>query len=335
MNKIEHGQEIKPFQELGPNRIFQMVEDALEVPFTNLFRPLNSYINRVYELEQEDGEGIIVKFYRPGRWSKKAILDEHHFLLELAAVEVPVIPPMKLGDNTTLGSADNIHFALYPKCGGRSCDEFNDDQWLELGRLLGRTHLVGAQHPASERVKMAPDQSTRDHIEFILASDCLQDDQRNPFKDITNKLLDEICPFFEEVDSIRIHGDCHFSNIIYRPGESFFLIDFDDLVMGPPVQDFWMLLPGYGEESFVEIDTFLEGYETFYDFDRRSLRLIEPLRAMRYIHYMAWCTHQVIEDGETLAVPDFGSRFYWQTEIRELADQLERIKKTPSSFGNM
>ncbi len=335
MNIIEEQQGIKPFQELGPNRILQVVEEALDVSCTNLFRPLNSYINRVYELEREDGEGLIVKFYRPGRWSKEAILDEHRFLQELAAVEIPVIPPLKQRNDETLGIADDIHFALYPKCGGRSCDEFSDDQWLELGRLLGRTHLVGAQHPAPGRVKMGPDQSTRDHIEFILTSGCLQDDQRGPFKDITSELLDEICPFFEGVDSIRIHGDCHFSNIIYRPGESFFLIDFDDLVMGPPVQDFWMLLPGYREESFVEIDIFLEGYETFYGFDRRSLRLIEPLRAMRYIHYMAWCTHQVLEDGETLAVPDFGSRFYWQTEIGELADQLERIKKTPSSFGNM
>ncbi len=334
MNEVEQNQERTSFHTLHPESIIQLVEKSLEVPCTNILRPLNSYINRVYELEGEDGKGLIIKFYRPGRWSKKAILDEHRFLLDLADAEIPVIPPLKLANGTTLGVYDNIPFALYPKCGGRSVDEFTDEQWLELGRLLGRTHLVGAMHSAPARMHMAPDESTRDQVEYILASDFLPVDQREPFRMVTKDIIGEIRPLFKEVGCIRIHGDCHFSNIIHRPGESFFLIDFDDMVMGPPVQDFWMLLPGYREESFTEIDIFLEGYETFYEFDRRTLRLIEPLRAMRYIHYMAWCGHQVQEDGRTLAVSDFGTHSYWQNELKELVDQLERIRKAPAYLGN-
>lgn len=322
-----------PFEELNPDRIISLAEEALGHPFTNLLRPLNSYINRVYELQSGGGEGVIIKFYRPGRWSQEAILDEHRFLLELHEAEIPVIPPLKNLDGNTLGSTDSLTYALFPKCGGRSNDEFTDDQWLELGRLLGRTHLVGQTRVASERITMLPELSTRDHIDFLLESNLMERDQLLEFRSLGNRLIETIAPYFRKVPVMRIHGDCHFSNIIHRPGESFYLIDFDDMVMGPPVQDFWMLLPGYSEESFVEIDIFLDGYETFMPFDRRTLRLIEPLRAMRYLHYMAWCAHQVLEDGETLVVPDFGSRTYWLTEMKEIEDQLVRIKEVSPEFG--
>jgi Ser/Thr protein kinase RdoA (MazF antagonist) len=139
---------------------------------------------------------------------------------------------------------------------------------------------------------------------------------------------------FDGVEMIRIHGDCHFSNLIYRPDESFYIIDFDDMATGPPVQDFWMLLPHYMEKSLVEIDLFLEGYETFRAFDRRTLHLIEPLRAMRYIHYTAWCAHQFLEDGSSRAVHDFASKNYWLREIRDLTDQLERIR-TKTDYCDM
>lgn len=96
-----------------------------------------------------------------------------------------------------------------------------------------------------------------------------------------------------------------------------------------------MLLPGEVDESFVQLDLFLEGYETFRPFDRRALRLIEPLRAMRFIHYMAWCAHQVAGDGLTRAVDEFGSPEYWRREIADLIDQRERIAEHRLPSGNM
>ena len=182
---------------------------------------------------------------------------------------------------------------------------------------------------------MTPDKSTRQHVDYNLHGNFIPPDLENQFERITESLIDEIKPLFENTEKIRIHGDCHFANLIYRPGESFYIIDFDDMAVGPPVQDLWMLLPGYLEDSLVEVDNFLEGYETFRTFDKRTLRLIEPLRAMRYIHYTAWCAHQVAEDGQTGVAPDFGTHEYWQREIGDLADQLERIKAAPDHFGNM
>ena len=315
------------FQSLTPDRIITLVEKAMDRRCTNLCRPLISYINRVYELEAEDGSGLVVKFYRPGRWSQGGLQDEHDFLLELAAQEIPVIAPLMLQDGLSLGSYENIYFAVYPKTGGRSSDEYNDDQWLELGHLLGRTHSVGATHLPKDRLIMAPDKSTRQQVDYILAGNFMPDDMLTQFKDLTDTLIKEISPHFSNTEMIRIHGDCHFSNLIYRPDESFYIIDFDDMVLGPPVQDFWMLLPGYREDSLAEIEIFLEGYEMFRKFDMNSLRLIEPLRAMRYIHYTAWCAYQFAEDGETRAHEDFGSRQYWQAEMTDLQDQLELLVK--------
>jgi Ser/Thr protein kinase RdoA (MazF antagonist) len=313
------------FHSLTPDRIITLVEKALGRRCSNLCRPLISYINRVYELEADDGGGLIAKFYRPGRWSQEGLQDEHDFLFELSGQEIPVIAPLILRDGSSIGSYKKINFAVFPKTGGRSFDEYNDDQWLELGRLLGRTHNVGAMHLPKDRLTMAPDRSTRQQVDYLLQGSFMPADMLGRFKDLTDSLINEISPLFDKAGMIRIHGDCHFSNLIYRPGESFYIIDFDDMVMGPPVQDFWMLLPGHREDSLAEIELFLEGYEMFRDFDTGSLRLIEPLRAMRYIHYTAWCAYQFAEDGETRVAEDFGSRHYWQTEMGDLADQLERI----------
>lgn len=328
-------QQKKGFPELGPDRVLNLVEQALGIPCSNLFRPLNSYINRVFEIETREKDRLVAKFYRPGRWSREAILDEHRLLLDLAAEEIPVVAPLRLPGGGTLVETDRLFFAFFPKCGGRSVDEFSEDQWLELGRLLGRVHNVGAAGAAENRVVMTPNRSTRDQLDFLLASASVPADLKAPLREAGEGLIADIEPLFPAEGLIRIHGDCHFANIIHRPGESLFLIDFDDMAMGPPVQDIWMLLPGDLGEAFVELDLFLEGYETFRPFDRRMLRLIEPLRAMRYIHYMAWCAYQVAEDGLTRAIDGFGSREYWEKEIADLVDQRQRIAEGPQSFGNM
>jgi len=294
---------------------------------------MNSYINRVFEVETTDQTRLIVKFYRPKRWSKEAILDEHQFLLDLKSQEIPVIAPLLGGDGTTLGSVGDLHFTVFPKCGGRSVDEFTDEQWLQLGRLIGRMHQVGETAVAGNRITMGPDDSSLQQLEYLMAADCVPGDLKPSLESAVKSILNDIRPLFAEQRNIRIHGDCHFANFIHRPGESLYIIDFDDMVMGPPVQDIWMLLPGGLEDTFVELDLFLEGYETFRPFDQSSLRLVEPLRAMRFIHYMAWCAHQVEEDGLTRAIDGFGSREYWQQEIADLLDQADRIAKMPTSFG--
>ncbi len=323
------------FQQLSPDRVLNLAEKTLGVRCSNLFRTLNSYINRVFEIETIDKVRLIIKFYRPGRWTKDAILDEHRFLLDLAAQEIPVIAPIVFPDGETVGEIDNLLFSIFPKCGGRSIDEFNDDQWLQLGRLLGRVHKVGETVTAKHRITLAPHLSSRNQLSYLLNSSCVPKKLKPPLEKAALAIIADIQPLFRQIENIRIHGDCHFSNIIHRPGESFYLIDFDDMAMGPPIQDIWMLLPGEVDESFVELDLFLEGYEMFRPFDRRTLLLVEPLRAMRFIHYMAWCAHQVEGDGLTRAIDGFGSEEYWRGEIDDLIDQRGRIAENYLPSGNV
>ena len=323
------------FDGLTPERVLETVESALGITCTNLCRPYNSYINRVFEVEDKAGNGLVAKFYRPGRWSVEALREEHDFLLELAAEELPVIAPLPLRQGGTLGQWGAVSFAVFPRKGGRCVDEFNEEQWLALGRLLGRLHLVGARRPAVHRNRIHPTTTTTAQVTYIRNSGLIADDLLDAYIRITGEIIAAITPMFDGIEAIRIHGDCHAGNLVYRPGESFVLLDFDDMAVGPPVQDFWMLLPGTLGDAFVETDLLLEGYETFRPFDRTSLRLIEPLRAMRFIHYTAWCAHQVVEDGAPTVVPDFGSRTYWQSEIDDLHDQLDRIREGFGPIGNL
>lgn len=317
---------VNPFHQLNPDQVITLAERELGEPFSNLCRPMNSYINRVYELESRAKQGFIAKFYRPGRWSEQGLRDEHQFLAELAAHEVPVIAPLPLQDGATLGNFAGISFAFFPKKGGRFTNEFTEEQWLALGRLLGRTHAIGALSKPEDRPTIHPTASTRHHLDYLKQGNFLPQELSERFFKTTAALLAAITPLFAERECIRIHGDCHAANLIYRPGESFYLIDFDDFASGPPVQDLWMLLPDLPEKSFYEIDLFLEGYETFRSFDHRSLALIEPLRAMRFIHYQAWCAHQA-QDLNGPPTPDWGSLAYWQQELADLDDQLQRIRE--------
>lgn len=331
----ERTETLADFSALIPDVVIDQAERALGRRLTSLCRPMNSYINRVYELETDDREGIIAKFYRPGRWTRAAVQDEHDFVIELAEMEIPVISPLELADGSTLAEYRGINFALFPKKSGRAFDEPSYDQWEELGRLTARMHAVGSLRAARNRIVMAPRRSTLDNIEFILRSGTLPAEVRRDYESAARSMVELITPMFEGIETIRIHGDCHRGNIIHRPEESFYLIDFDDMAMGPPVQDFWMLLPDYSRASLVEIDFFLEGYNTFRSFDRRDLKLIEPLRAMRYIHYAAWCAAQAAGGAVTRLAPGWGTVSYWRGEINDLRSQQGEIEAAKTTFWGM
>ncbi len=316
---------LSAFSDLTPDVVINVAERAYGRRLTNLCRALNSYINRVFELETEDRDGVIVKFYRPGRWSREALQDEHDFLLELAEEELPVVPPLHLADGETVGEHRGGYFALFPKRSGRAIDEPTDEEWETLGRLIARVHAVGARHAPHDRVVLTPWEATADNVDYLLRANVLPRELRDEYERTARKLIDLIDPMFATAELIRIHGDCHRGNIVYRPGESFYLIDFDDMVVGPPVHDFWMLLPDYSRKSLLEIDLFLDGYSTFREFDRRTLRLIEPLRAMRYIYFSAWCAMQIADGGFARLTPNWGTPGYWRAEIKDLHVQIDEI----------
>ncbi len=314
------------FSGLTPDVVLQLVEQALGRPAANLCRPLGSYINRVYDVQMDDGAWVVAKFYRPGRWSRDALQDEQDFLLELAEVEIPVVAPLRGADGTALHEAQGLRFAVFPKRGGRALDEPTPAQWRELGRLLARIHNTGDLHSPRDRIRLHPEYSASQHLDYLLDGPFPSDRVRDAYAEAADDLLERIAPLFDDVPTTRLHGDCHRANIIGRPDEPFFLIDFDDMSVGPVVQDLWMMLPGHVRDSRVELDLLLEGYETFRPFDYTTLRLIEPLRAMRIIHYTAWCARQKRDGGFARVAPDWGTPAFWRQETEDLLRQRQEIE---------
>lgn len=322
------------FSHLTPDAVINSVEEALGVRCSNLCRPLNSYINRVYEVGLDTGgtEGrgtsghVIAKFYRPGRWSREALQDELDFLKELHEAEVPVVPPLASSSGELLHQLGGTWFAVFPKRGGRPLDEPSPDDWTQLGRLIGRMHVVGAAHAPRDRIKLHPRVSTLSHLDFILRSGTLVSQYRRQYEDTVRSLVEDITPLFEDIAAFRIHADCHRGNILFRPGEGYHLLDFDDMAVGPAVQDLWMMLPDKLPHSRPQLDLLLDGYETFLDFPYDSLRLVEPLRAMHFIHFTAWCARQKADGGFARLAPDWGSQEFWRQDIAGLEKQKLEIE---------
>ncbi|MCZ7593411.1 MAG: serine/threonine protein kinase [Kiritimatiellae bacterium] len=325
MNNLKSDESLSDFSQLTPDVVLTLVEAALGRRSTNLCRPLGSYINRVYDVQMEDGAWVVVKFYRPHRWTRAALQDEQDFVTELTNAEIPVIAPLADSAGKTLHEQNGMFYAVYPKKGGRPLEEPDSEQWLELGRLLARMHIVGSQRPAQHRITLTPQRATEKQLSLILQSDFPSLGVRREYEQIVREIIEHISPLFENLSPIRIHGDCHCANILGRPGEPFFIIDFDDMAMGPPVQDLWMVLPNHLKHSRTELDRLLEGYETFRDFDYSTLRLIEPLRAMRMIHFTAWCARQRADGGFARIAPDWGTTSFWRQESAGLQRQLQEI----------
>ncbi|MCB0358153.1 MAG: serine/threonine protein kinase [Bdellovibrionales bacterium] len=321
------------FYELTPERILDAVERS-GVRTTGRCLQLNSMENRVYEIEIECADEQlppsaserfrVVKFYRPGRWSNAQIRDEHEFLAELAREEIAVVPPEPFPDGSTLqtDSETGIRYAMFPKQGGRLSFELNDDDLARIGRLLARLHLVGARKEAENRIELTTETYALDSLDYLLENQFLPENIEGYYTDTVEHICDIAEPWFAEADMQRIHGDCHVGNILWATAGPR-LIDFDDMVMGPCVQDLWLLTPGRGDEVLKARETLLSGYEQFRNFDRSTLRLIEPLRALRMVHFSAWIAKRFDDPSFANAFPDFGSDSYWREELQALLEVLE------------
>lgn len=307
------------WKDLSLETALSAVEEVASQPLTSLCIPRNSYINRVFEMEYHTKERIVVKFYRPHRWTPDMILGEHHFLHRCAELDIPVITPHTF-NHKTLFTLGDIPFAIFPKKGGRVIDELNDDLWIEVGRLLGRIHSVGQHITDSNRLIWTPEHATTQHYNSLLEHHVIPENYKESFNTAYSRFIQKASPLFKNQPLSLIHGDCHFGNIIYRPGESLYMVDFDDCVIGPASQDIWMLLPDKETHCQREIELFKEGYSTFLPFPTTSISLIPALRIMRQIHFAAWCAMQAQEDHFKHHFPEWGTLSYWNTLIRDIIE---------------
>lgn len=318
------------FFELTPDRVLDAVETS-GIRCTGRCQPLNSFENRVYDVEIEGEEKSalpaanrrIVKFYRPGRWTREQILEEHAFLADLAAAEVPVVAPLPFADGSTLKTlGSGIHYCIFPKIGGRAPDELDDEATRRVGRLLARVHQVGRAREAKARIRLTPESYGLANLEFLLEKGLIPDEFRARYENAAREICALTKSWFVETRVQRVHGDCHLGNLL-RGSAGWFFVDFDDMVVAPPVQDLWLLLPGRDRQK---LEVLLEGYGEIGDFDRASLRLIEPLRALRFIHYTGWVARRWDDPAFPQAFPQFGTYRYWKDETEDLERQWHRIR---------
>ena len=334
------------FADLTPDELLAAL-DATGFRGDGRLLQLNSYENRVFQVMLEDGDAVVAKFYRGGRWSDDQILEEHAFAAELAAAEVPVVAPLELrpcAPGVSLlptdapptlalrrtASGQPLRYAVWPRRAGRA-PELDDPQVLpRLGGFIGRLHAVGAQRAFGHRRRLDPVADVRDALALIDAGEHVPPAQLDGWRAAGAEAvarIDAACAAFQPV-AIRLHGDCHPGNLLWRETGAH-VVDLDDACQGPAVQDLWMLLAGDDATAATQMRLLLQGYTAFRAFDRRELALIEPLRLLRMIRHNAWIAQRWADPAFPAAFPDFGSAAYWAQQTLQLREQLRAADDPP------
>ena len=319
-----------PYANLKPDLILDAVE-SVGFRCTGGLLALNSYENRVYQIGIEDSTPIVAKFYRPHRWSLATILEEHQFAQALYEHEIPVVAPWANLENETLHHFKAFDFALFPRWGGHALELDSLEQLEWMGRFLGRMHAVSACRPFQYRAKLTVQLFGYDAIQLLKTTHFIPDYLKEKFFNYAQMVLNKIDRIFQSlstVQTIRLHGDMHAGNILWD-GIGPHILDFDDCMMGPAIQDLWMLLSGDQEQMTLQIDHILRGYHQFHDFDRRELYLIEALRTLRQLNYAAWLARRWEDPTFPLNFSWFNTPVYWEELLQNLHEQNDLLDCSP------
>ncbi|TPW14237.1 MAG: serine/threonine protein kinase [Halothiobacillaceae bacterium] len=322
-----------PYEQLTPDTLLNAIE-ACGYLCDGRIIALNSYENRVYQVGIDEQPPLIAKFYRPGRWSAAAIGEEHHFTQQLAAAEIPVVAPVANERGETLHSYAGFLFALYPRRGGRApnLDDPKNLRWI--GRFIARIHAFGATQRFRERPTLSVAHYGEASFNYLMEHDTIPQPWRDQYRDVVEPLLKmattALAPFPAK-NFIRLHGDCHPGNILWTDEGGPHFVDFDDSCNGPAIQDLWMLLSGDNLEMSLQLGHLLRGYRDIEEFDLRQLNLIEPLRALRLIHYSAWLARRWGDPAFPRHFPWFAEPRYWQEQVQLLREQQQKMAEAPLS----
>ncbi len=323
----------RPFDGLEPGVILEAAE-RFGVQCDGHLLALNSFENRVYQIGVEDGPSVVAKFYRPGRWSNEAILEEHAFSLEFAEHEIPVVPPLRDSEGRTLLEHAGFRYALYPSRGGYWPELQEAEDRRQLGRFIGRMHAIGSLRVFEHRPAIDVHSYGEASARFLLENDFLPPGTDTNYEQTAGALLAHVRERFQQapkVRHIRLHGDLHRGNILWSPAGPA-IVDLDDCRTGPAVQDLWMLLAGSSDEMQLQLSDFLAGYRTFYEFSARELVLVEALRALRIMHHAAWIARRWSDPAFPKAFPWFGTPSYWEGHVSDLREQIAQLEEPPLDF---
>jgi Ser/Thr protein kinase RdoA (MazF antagonist) len=331
MNEQAENQPV--FSRLEPGVILDAVQRYDLQPQGGLLA-LNSYENRVYRVDIEDGAPVVVKFYRPARWSDAGILEEHDFTRELTEQEIPVVAPMTGPSGRTLEHYAGFRYAVFPCIGGRATELNSDEDFRQMGRLIGRMHAVGQLRCFRHRPDISIDEFGHVPVRYLLQHNFIPPELHAAYTTLVADLLEAIEQTFEQVGQtrrLRLHGDCHLGNVLWTNDGPYF-VDLDDCRNGPAIQDLWMLLAGNRDTVTHQLEVLLEGYTNFCHFEAVELGLIEALRSLRMIHYAAWLARRWHDPAFPRAFPWFNTPRYWEEHILSLREQFANLAEPPLSW---
>lgn len=314
-----------PFEALTPDFLISAIESQGLLSDGRLF-PLNSYENRVYQMGLDEQVPMIAKFYRPQRWSDAQIREEHEFCFELAAAELPVVEPWRNSAGESLFHFGDFRFALFRRRGGHAPELDNPDHLFTMGRLMGRIHLVGASKPFAHRPALDLTSFGYSSVTTIMEG-FIPTSLQQAYQSLTTDLLQAVAEKWAMMDTVsllRVHGDCHSGNILWRDDTPHF-VDFDDARMAPAVQDLWMLLSGSRPEQAAQLSEIVEGYDEFSTFQPRELHLIEALRTLRILHHTAWIARRWSDPAFPRVFSWFNTERFWGEHILELREQYAAL----------
>ena len=316
----------QPFARLSPDEVLAAAE-RLGIQCDGRLFALNSYENRVYQIGSASHGTLVLKFYRPGRWSDAQILEEHAFTEELAAADLPVAAPQRFED-ATLHRHEGLRYAVFPRLAARAVEIDAQDSLQLIGRTLGRMHAIGAKAPFRHRVTLSSERLGWQARDALLSSPLLEQTMADKYAEASAALLEAVDEAIERigpVGRIRLHGDCHLGNILWREQGPVF-VDLDDCMMGPRIQDLWMFLSGTPDEREGQWNELASGYRQFHAIDEWERDLVEPLRALRMVHHAAWIAARWEDPAFPRAFPWFTSPRFWQEHLSDLWQQLAELR---------
>lgn len=322
-----------PFDQLTPDFILDAL-DSVGLRSDGRLLALNSYENRVYQVGLESGEPLIVKFYRPSRWTVSALEEEHAFVAELQEAELPVVAPLVIAGDS-LFECGHFNFAIYPRQGGHWPELNQVEDRKQVGRLLGRLHLIGQRYPFQHRARLSIKGWAIDSRRYLLEQEWIPAHLLAAYRSVSQELIELMqhqWAAFDHVRFLRLHGDCHLGNLLWHEATGLHFVDFDDCLSGPAVQDVWMLLSGTYHERSQQLCDLLAGYAQFADFDFSELALIEVLRGLRLMHYAAWLARRWDDPAFPRAFPWFDQPKFWEQHVLDLREQLSAIQEPPLSI---
>ena len=318
------------YYNLTPDAVLDAIEST-GIQLDGSMLTMNSYENRVYRVRDVDGKPLVAKFYRPNRWSDQQIAEEHDFSQQLSDAEIPVVAPLKITLGQSLLYWESYRFSLFECHGGRAPELDDENHLLWLGRYMARIHNVGEITSFKERPTINCETFGHQCLSFLMQGSHIPSSIQLAYETIALQVLEASQKLFDELSGIqtfRIHCDCHPGNILWTD-EGPHIVDLDDSRNGPAIQDMWMLLGGDSQTMNERLDVLLEGYEEFREFDQQELRLIEPLRTLRMIHYSAWLSRRWADPSFQHHFPWFAETKYWEEQILGLKEQLAALNDPP------